>query len=94
MVKSTMDNGPKTICKVLATTSMQMGSDMMDSIFQTKSKATASTPGPTEEDMRDGGTKVSNTDWAPIRTKNQQLSMASGRMENVSSGSLRVRWIR
>ena len=69
MVKSTMDNGSITTWKVMATTSMLIRYDMTDSSFQTKSKATVFTPGPMGGDMRDGGTKVSNMDWAPIRAK-------------------------
>ena len=72
MVKSIMDNGLKTTWKVMAITSTLIKCDMMDSLFQTKSKATVSIPGQTAGGMKDGGTKVSNTGWGHIRAKIRQ----------------------
>ena len=49
----------------------------------TKKKATVSTTGPTEENMRDGGTRASNTDLEHILTApKSQSSTVCGSMES------------
>ena len=71
-VKSTMDNGSTTIWMVSATISTQIRLDTMDSLSQTKSRDSVSTPGQTEGSMKDGGIEVNSMVLALIQAKIRQ----------------------
>ena len=71
-VKSTTDNGSTTIWMVSATINMQIKSDTMDNLSQTKSKDSVFTPGQTGGSMKDGGTKVNSMELALTQVKTQQ----------------------